>query len=360
MAKVSVEALARLSPLGNLSGERLAELAAYCRLESLAPGQALPRQRLEAGLSLYLLQGELRLSFADGSGAVLQAGSEAAAWPLGLQEPRPQALVAVGNVELLGVDGQLLDILLTWEQLAANAGVQKAPAVAPAAPEETTDWRQMSGAFNVQVLTASALGQLPPAHIDVLLQRFRRLRVPAGEVLIREGDVGDAYYLIESGSCEVTRRLGNKEVVLAQLGAGQAFGEEALVANARRNASVTMKSKGVLLKLGKEDFDALLRAPLLKGLSRDEAQDRVARGAVWVDVRYPAEFRFDGLPGAINLPVNEVRGAFGSLDPNREYVVYCQSGRRSSAVAFLLTRQGYQAWWLEGGLWGPLAETKEQ
>ena len=83
-------------------------------------------------------------------------------------------------------------------------------------------------------------------------------------------------------------------------------------------------------------------------------------GPSGVDVRYPAEFRFDGLPGAINLPVNEVRGAFGSLDPNREYVVYCQSGRRSSAVAFLLTQQGYQAWWLEGGLWGPLAETKEQ
>lgn len=359
MAKVSVEALARLAPLGNLSGERLAELAPYCRLESLVPGEALSARCLEAGRSLYLLQGELRLSFADGSSAVLQAGSTAAAWPLGQQEPRPLGLAAVGAVELLGVDGQLLDILLTWEQLAANAGVQKDQTIAATAPGDATDWRRMSGAFNVQVLSASALGQLPPAHIDVLLQRFRRLRVPAGEVVIREGDVGDAYYLIESGSCEVTRRLGHKEVVLAQLGAGQAFGEEALVAKARRNASVTMKSKGVLLKLGKEDFDALLRAPLLKGLSRDEALARVARGAVWVDVRYPAEFRFDGLPGAINLPVNEVRGAFGSLDQNREYVVYCQSGRRSSAVAFLLTQQGYQTWWLEGGLWGPVAETKE-
>lgn len=359
MARINVAQLRRLIPLDTLAAERLEDLATYSRSERLAPGGRPARFPPLPGQSLYLLQGELRLEYGDGSSAVIVAGSPDAAWALDRQEPRPRTLTALGPVELLTVDERLLDLLLTWDQLATNAGL---PAAAGGAAEgdESTDWRMLSGAFNVQVLTASALGQLPPAHIDLLLQRFSRLRLPAGERVIREGDAGDAYYLIESGSCEVSRRIAGEEVVLAVLQAGQAFGEEALVADARRNASVTMQTRGTLLKLGKADFDTLLRQPLLKGIGRDEADARTARGqARWIDVRYPAEFRCDGLPGALNLPLGELRESFAGLDPQGEYIVYCQSGRRSSAAAFLLSQQGFNARWLDGGLWGPLAPTKD-
>jgi rhodanese-related sulfurtransferase len=56
------------------------------------------------------------------------------------------------------------------------------------------------------------------------------------------------------------------------------------------------------------------------------------------------------LPGAVNVPLSEIRNAIGLLDREREYVVYCQSGRRSSAAAFLLSQRGYRASWLEDGL----------
>jgi rhodanese-related sulfurtransferase len=113
-----------------------------------------------------------------------------------------------------------------------------------------------------------------------------------------------------------------------------------------------MRTRGVLLRLGKQDFDELLRAPLLKRIVYADARQRVANGAVWLDVRFPAEYQQDRLPGAINIPLSEIRNAIGPLDPSREYVVYCQSGRRSSAAAFILSQHGYHAWWLEGGLWG--------
>jgi len=364
MGKLNAELLSRLSPLENLSAERLAELANCCRSERVPRGGDPLRLHSGADQAVYLLQGELRLRYGDDSSAVLVGGTEAAAWPLARREPLPVEVVAITDVELVYIDDQLLDILLTWDQLAANATALPAAGSTKNAKEdaETTDWRLMSGAFNVQVLTASALAQLPPAHIDVLLQRFARQRVAAGEVVIREGDAGDAYYLIESGCAMVTRRVAGSDMPLAELRPGDAFGEEALVANARRNASVTMKTSGVLLKLGQADFDALLRAPLLKGLPLAEAQQRIDGGeAVWLDVRYPAEFRYDGFAGALNIPVNEIRNAFGVLDPQRKYIVYCQSGRRSSAAAFLLTQHGYQAWWLEGGLWGSqLPQTKDQ
>ena len=128
-----------------------------------------------------------------------------------------------------------------------------------------------------------------------------------------------------------------------------------LVADMARNATVAMKTDGMLLRLDKVDFMELLREPLLQRLTPAAAQQRIAAGAQWLDVRFPAEYQCDGLPGAINIPVNEVRHAIAGLDADREYIVYCQTGRRSSAAAFLLSQRGLHAHLLEGGLKALLA-----
>ena len=67
-------------------------------------------------------------------------------------------------------------------------------------------------------------------------------------------------------------------------------------------------------------------------------------------MRFPAEYQGDGYPGAINIPLNDIRQASTALDPGKEYIVYCQTGRRSSAAAFLLSQRGLQATLLEGGM----------
>jgi rhodanese-related sulfurtransferase len=200
-------------------------------------------------------------------------------------------------------------------------------------------------------LTSGIFAALPAAHIDTLLDRFDRIRACLGQQIVREGDVGDYYYVIESGRASVTRQIGGTQVQVANLRAGDAFGEEALVANTTRNASVAMTTDGILLRVAKNDFIELLREPLLQQVGLQQAQEKVSRGAVWIDVRFPAEYQQDKLPGAINIPVNEIRNVFRGLDRNNEYIVYCQSGRRSSAAAFLLAQHGFKACVLEGGLW---------
>ena len=205
--------------------------------------------------------------------------------------------------------------------------------------------------FSLANLRNGAFAQLPAAHIDALLQRFENLPVRRGEIIIREGGEGDYYYVVESGKFRVERTVGGVMVELAELKSGDAFGEEALVSEARRNATVAAAADGTLLRLAKRDFDQLLREPLLHRVGWDEACERVAAGAVWLDVRYPSEHHYDKLPGAINVPLAEVRNAFGSLDRTREYVVYCQSGRRSSAACFLFAQQGFRISMLAGGLW---------
>lgn len=334
-----------LEPVRGLSEHRLTELAALCRPETFPIGADPLRSTAPGGQFFYLLKGELSTVLSDGSRRVMVGGCDDANWPIGYQTVLPVSSKAITEIEMVSVDFDLLDIMMTWDEL-ASAARQK-----PAGANQGADWSTMTGAFNAQALTSGCLAQLPPAHIHELLGRFERIRAHKGQVLIREGDPGDSYYLIESGRCQVSKIVGGGEVILAQLRAGDGFGEEALVTETPRNANVTMKTDGFVLRLAKPDFIELLCAPLLRSITQDEAAPRVAAGrAQWLDIRYAAEFSQDGQPGAINIPLNEIRSAFDLLDKNKEYIVYCHSGRRSSAAAFLLAQHGHQALWLKDGL----------
>lgn len=348
---ISVDLLRGLQPLGQLATDRLRELLATCHRERMALGSVLGGMLDRSGQLTYLIKGELMLQFADHSTAVIVGGCEEARRPLGRWSFPPILAKAITDIELVCFDAEMLDIMLTWDQLLLSAARPgQACEQYPDSGKSGTDWRVMSGMFTTQNLTRGAFAALPPAHIDQLLQRFQRIMVKRGDLVVRQGDPGDYYYLIESGRCQVTRQVAGTPLTLADLKPGDAFGEEALVTETTRNASVTMKTDGILLRLDKQDFIELLRAPLLHTLSIAEAQRRVKAGAVWLDVRFAAEYQYDGIAGARNLPLDEIREAYAALDPLKEYIVYCQSGRRSSAAAFLLSKRGFRASLLEGGL----------
>lgn len=340
---VTPEMLARLLPLSGLGAESLRQTTSLARCATYARGTRIADFPWEHRV-VFLLKGELKLDYAGGGMKLLVGGHEDTALPLARGGMTPIGGKAITDVELLWFDETALDILVTWDQLA---------------PSGSADWRTMSGIFDVRQLTLGTFASLPPAHIDSLLACFRRQAVRAGEVVVRQNEPGDYYYVIERGRAVVTREVGGGRMELAELQAGDTFGEEALIAEATRNASVTMKTDGELLRLESADFVRLLREPLLHRVSAEEGRRRVAAGAFWLDVRFPAEYRQDGLPGAINIPLNELRDALPSLRRDTEYVVYCQTGRRSSAAAFLLSQRGLRASLLEGGLKTMIAMEKE-
>ena len=330
---VSPQQLAALAPLASLSPERLVELAAIAVPERGRRGSDPLKEKLALPQSIFLLEGELLLVFEGGGTLVLVGGSEEARQALNRHKERVARSKAITDVELVAVDDDVLDILATWDQAAASA---EAPA--------------LSGAFSLVNLRSGAFAQLPVAHIDELLKRFDRVKTARGDAVIREGDEGDYYYVVGSGRFQVERLVGGARMVLAELKSGDAFGEEALVSEAKRNATVTALGDGELLRLSRKDFNELLREPLLRRLSFEQAAEKVRRGALWLDVRYPSEYQYDKLAGAINVPLAEVRNMFEVLDRSKEYVAYCQSGRRSAAAAFLFAQRGFKVWLLQGGL----------
>ena len=336
--------LAALAPLAGFSDGRLAELAQVAVVERAPRGSDPLRNRVEGPQSVFLLGGELLLAYEGGGTLVVVGGSEEARLALNRRGPRLARSKAITDVDLVMLDDEVLDILATWDQVAAGADATLTGRA------EGADARIVTSAFGLGKLRSGAFAQLPAAHIDELLKRFDRVKTAPGQAVIREGDEGDHYYVVESGRFKVERLVGGAKVLLAELKSGDAFGEEALVSEAKRNATVTSLGEGELLRLERTHFDELLREPLLRRVSFAEATERVRCGALWLDVRYPSEYQYDKLPGAINVPLAEVRNMFAVLDRSREYVAYCQSGRRSAAAAFLFAQRGFKVWLLDGGL----------
>ena len=189
---------------------------------------------------------------------------------------------------------------------------------------DRTDWRMMSGAFRLE-----ADGGCPVAAAACQYRRTAaplraRQKCKAGATDSARGDEGDRYYLIESGRCEVTPRR-RADVPPAELKASEAFGEEALVAGSKRNATVTMRTNGVRCASGC-GISTNSWSPCSPGRREVGAG---CHGRDWLDVRFPAEFQHDRLPGAINIPLNEIRNAIG---PRYRQGICCLLPERPGAV----------------------------
>jgi len=343
MNHVDIEKISRLHPLSSLGNDSLRELLPICQTDHFARNVDPLRVTDWGGRIVYLTRGQLKVELPEGGVHVLVGGHDKSNIPVMRGTVVPRSSKAITDVELLSLPEDPLDIILTWDQLATSNEQSQSK-------DGKTDWSMMSGMFGVSNLTEGTFASMPPENIHTWIEKFQPVQVKRGETIIRQGDQGDFYYLLESGRCKVSRLVAGAPFELAELKEGDAFGEEALVSDSMRNATVTMKTDGVVLRLAKADFIDLLRAPLLQKLSPAEADAKIVEGAQWIDVRFPAEYQHDGYPGAINIPLNDLRQSAGSLDPEKNYIVYCQTGRRSSAAAFLLSQRGIHAALLAGGM----------
>ncbi|MGE0484746.1 MAG: cyclic nucleotide-binding domain-containing protein [Gammaproteobacteria bacterium] len=334
--------LKTLVPPNALNAENFQELAGKAFIEEIAPGKTVFKSGDVDRKTVYLLEGELTLSDDAGQSTTLRGGTDAAKHPLANSQPRKQTARAKTPCKITRFDSDLLDILLTWDQL---SGIEvNEIQVDEDGEDDDSDWM-------TRILQSQAFLQVPPANIQQMFMRMQEVPMRAGEVVIKQGDDGDFYYIIKHGKAKVTRASKTgAELTLATLKDGDAFGEEALLSEAKRNATITMDTDGTLMRLSKDDFNALLKEPMLSWISLDEANERVGQGAKLLDVRLESEHQNNGLPGSVNIPLFMLRLKADSLDPAVPYIVYCDTGRRSSAAAFLLSERGFETYVLQGGL----------
>lgn len=336
--------LRELSPMHDMHVDQLRELAGKVRVQQVPAGKTLFRAGDSVKHHMYVLDGAVKLLEGKEERTTVKPGTELARQPLAHHNPRRYTAHTAATSRILLVDSDLLDLMLTWDQTGAFE-VNELSGEADQGSEAGGDWM-------TRILRTRAFHRIPPANIQAMFMRMEPHAASAGDVIVRQGDPGDYFYIIARGKCTVSRTnpANKQEIKLATLRDGDSFGEEALVAETTRNATVTMATDGELMRLSKEDFQTLLNEPLLNEVSQQEAEEMVAKGARWLDVRLPAEFRNGHFDGAINLPLYLLRLKADELDPDVPYIACCDTGRRSSAAAFLLNERGFDVSLLKGGI----------
>ena len=353
VAKLSKSQLAGFTPLDALNPENLSEIKNKSEVHKVTPGKHIFRTGDVLKQHFYLLEGEVDI-VEDGGRIIGTIRSNTDESRAAISHSNPQHISARAKTPatVLAVNRDLLDILLTWDQTGSYQVQDLFPQMKQqAAPksrseDESTDWM-------THILQTKAFHRIPPANIQAMFMRMEAIHYRAGEVVVRQGDPGDYFYTITQGKCEVTRTsvATSESVSLATLGPGDSFGEEALISDAERNATVTSITDSAMMRLSKDDFISLLNEPLLSWVSFEEAVKKVAAGASWLDVRLPTEYKSGHIIDSINIPLIFLRMKMNTLDENEEYIVYCDTSRRSSAASFLLNEKGFtRIHALEGGL----------
>jgi CRP-like cAMP-binding protein len=331
--------LQQLVPLNALSAERFRAVSEKIVIEEVPAGGYLFRKGDRDNQTIYLIKGKINLI--DGFHKVIseiEAGTDMDRYAIANQQPRHLSARVVKKCVIARIDSGLLDVWLTWDQ-SGSAEVAEIGTV------DNSDWM-------TRLLQSGAFLKIPPTMIQSLLIKMQPCPVKAGEVVIQQGDPGDYFYTIHEGCCAVRRQdtPDGEERLLAELHDGDSFGEDALVSDANRNATVEMLTDGLLMRLAKEDFIDLLKNSLVRHVDYEQAAAMVENGAVWVDVRTPDEYNNGALVDSVNIPLSSLRDELPELVFNSRYIICCDTGRRSESAGFLLSHKGLDVYVLEGGI----------
>ena len=339
--QVSTELLRGFSPLDGLKRDNLAALARKVQIRELSPGQLLFKEGDTEKRTIYVVTGVLELLDQTRVVGTVEGGTDHARNPIAPVYPRRVTARARDRVRFISIDSDLLDVMLTWDQ----TGTYEVSELQGKSDQGNEDWMTM-------LLQTNAFHKIPPANIQAIFMRMQQINYRAGDVILKQGAEGDYFYVLIRGSAVVTREtpLSKEGIKLAELNVGDTFGEEALISEAKRNATVTMQTDGAVMRLGKEDFKKLLNEPMLDWATPSQADEIIRTGGQWLDVRLPSEFENHHLEGAINIPLYFIRLKISTLDKSKKYVVCCDTGRRSSAGAYILSERGFQAYVLQGGI----------
>lgn len=117
---------------------------------------------------------------------------------------------------------------------------------------------------NILVLKKSTLfSMVSTSDLRAVAAVITEMKYNAGELIIKEKDIGDSMYLIRSGSVQIVKKKReNSNCILAELHNGECFGEMSAIDEEVRSADVYAKESCILMKLSKDDlFEVILDCP---------------------------------------------------------------------------------------------------
>ncbi|MFT6520013.1 MAG: CRP-like cAMP-binding protein [Candidatus Azotimanducaceae bacterium] len=329
MEKQELDIIHRLSPFDEMEDQTRADLLAKASIITMPAGKILFK-RGDAPEDIYwLLTGTLDLLDESFEARIRDATDDASRFPI--DNHNPHQLTAITT---------LASTLLVMK--ADTKGLEQ-----PAKPKDDVIQPAKDGADWMSTLLSSPLFEfIPPANIQSLFGKFEKVRYAEGEAVIRQGETGDYYYVLQSGRAKVERTSGTNTTRLAEFEVGDNFGQDALITSIARNATVTMLTSGTLMRLSKPDFESLLMEPVIETVSLKETQEMIKLGVpktYLLDVRNPKELESGKLENSQNLPLLMLRKNLGKLKQDAIYITTCDNGNRSTLASYILNENGFTA-----------------
>ncbi|WP_339669678.1 cyclic nucleotide-binding domain-containing protein [Dasania marina] len=328
-----------LVPVNALTLDHLDTLLRECSIEVICKGLALFAEGDYDNNHVYLLSGSVSIWAGKEKLRSLAADEPECRFPLLHYQPRRETVLAEQDCHLIRFNNDRLDGMIAWDQACHYITLSVS---SDRGLDEDAQWM-------TTLLKSNLFYKVPPMNIGQILNKFEPCYFSAGDTVIRQGEVGDCCYVIKEGVVKVLQSADGRQapVQVNELGEGLCFGEDALVNDAVRNASIIMASNGVLMRLDKKDFHVLLKMPQVQRVSFSQA--KLEERAVWVDVRTQDEYENGHIEGALNMPLNILKLKSRMLDKETLHIVYCNSGRRSDAAAHFLMDEGIEVLSLSGG-----------
>ncbi|MBE9516389.1 MAG: cyclic nucleotide-binding domain-containing protein [Proteobacteria bacterium] len=337
---VDIEILRNLIPLNELNEDMLKKLAGQLKEEPYPAGAVLCEEGDPENTSIYLIEGGVELTTTKTTmRRIVQGGTSDANFAIAQERPRTDTITATTGVRIIRVDNARLDRAVMLDELTTTITTLKSKNK----KESDNEWVD-------RMLNTDAFSQVPQDKLGPILLKMEGRHIKNGDTVISQEQPGQYYYVIKKGQFNVCRKSDAGVEIIANLDAGDVFGEESLISGLGANASVIATSDATVMRLAKSDFDELLKEPLMQYVDANKAGEMVKQGSMVIDVRTPAEYKKGSLRGSVNIPLVTIREGFDKLKTDKSYVLCCRRGIQSEVAAFLMRQKGFDVFVLKGGL----------
>ena len=336
MEKVLDNLTGHYMPFTLLSPERLTEVVNIVRFVEMREGEIFQITGGAGNDYLYVIEGSLNV-ITDGEVRSIDGPEETQKAPIILKpKPKTSTVVARSNCIICHADRGMIDDLISWDEVV----------------HMMEDTNEALAEQLERVRNSLVFRRMPLELVEMAFARMHTVDLKAGETAIKQGEEGNSYYIITKGSAEVYQigLYDDEPQKIAELQEGDAFGCDALISGSTRNETVVMKEESTLSVLDKKDFDELISNPLIKTVNQKVAKSMLDTGHIPIDVRYAEEFDDSHIPGAILIPLFELRTRMAELDKSKKYITYCHGGSRSGVATLVMAQNQFDVLSLEGGL----------
>jgi len=324
-------------PIHRLSKARLQEAEDLSRIFKLKKNERVELDVKDKGDYLYVITGSVQM-LVDGMEKQLIHADEIIGKSINLPETDTTIQFKVlEDCILCHIENAVIEHLLSWDGIIATHSYEIHPDLS-----ESIDNIRHSLAFQ----------RLPLECVIGAFKCMKTIKVKKGDEIIRQGEQGDRFYLIKSGRAEVwvLEVFEDKPEKVSELGENDSFGEQALLADQPRSATVRMVEDGELLALEKPDFLKFFSQTMVREVDINVAKAMVDGGYQLIDVRFEEEYEEIYIPEATLIPLNVFREGMENLAKDKQYVIHCRSGKRSRVAALLMSEQGFDAVSMRGGI----------